>query len=303
VLDAMRRLVTDQIGMVTTGFQPGDRFQDVLIWLQTAMNVTVVKLWPSLMTKRPAFKNADANLREFGLEVLKFHRENKPEDVGRPRDLIDDMLDNLRPDGQPFTEQDLLSQTYGPFFAGIDTLASTIAFGLYSILKQPELRARIEAEAAELFGSEKLDLMQLRKMPVLHAAAIETLRRYPVAPFTPRNVTEPFDFAGFHFEHGTEIMIAQTITHLLPEYYKDPYTFNADRHLDGGDNPPVGVFAPYTLGAHTCLGAGMAESLLMLNLAAILHYTSPSLSSPDYVAPIKSLPLPNPGLKFTLTMN
>jgi cytochrome P450 len=65
---------------------------------------------------------------------------------------------------------------------------------------------------------------------------------------------------------------------------------------------PPGVFAPYSLGAHTCLGAGMAEAIMLINMAALLKFAKLDLTSPDYEVPIRTIPLPNPGQKFALTV-
>ena len=92
-----------------------------------------------------------------------------------------------------------------------------------------------------------------------------------MTPFTPRTVTAPFEFGGFTLQPGTEVMIAQAVTHMLPEYYPNPEKFDIDRHING-PQVPVGAFAPYTLGAHTCLGAGMAEALMLINMAALLKF-------------------------------
>ncbi|MBK8138924.1 MAG: cytochrome P450 [Chloroflexi bacterium] len=299
VFDLMRRLVCDQIGLIGTGVRPGERYKDVLTFLQGAMNVEVLKVWPRALLRRESFKRAKANMLALGLEIVEHHRANPPEKTGRPRNLVDDILAGDRPDGSAFTEDDLMAMAVGPYIAGIDTLASTLSFFVYTVLKHPEVRARLEADAEALFADGTPDLNAFRKAESLHAAAIETLRLYSVTPFTPRTVTAPFEFGGFTLQPGTEVMIAQAVTHMLPEYYPNPEKFDIDRHING-PQVPVGAFAPYTLGAHTCLGAGMAEALMLINMAALLKFARLDLPSPDYVVPVRTMPLPNPGQKFAV---
>lgn len=299
VFDTMRRLICDQIGLIGTGVRPGERYRDVVTFLQGAMNVEVTKVWPRVLLRRESYKRAKASVLELGREIVELHRSNPPGEGGRARDLIDDILAGDRPDGEPFTESDLIAMATGPYIAGIDTLASTLSFFVYAVLKHPEVRARLEADADELFANGMPELNAFRKAESLHAAAIETLRRYSVTPFTPRNITKQFEFAGFTLRPGTDVMIAQAVTHMLPEFYPDPEKFDIDRHI-GKPQPPVGVFAPYTLGAHTCLGAGMAEALMLINMAALLKFAKLDLTSPDYEVPIRTMPLPNPGQKFAV---
>ena len=301
VFDTMRRMICDQIGMVSTGMKAGDHFQDIVTFLKYVMNIELLKTAPRFLLQRQEFKRARARMLELGREVVEFHRANPPEQGGREPDLIDDLLANLRPDGDPFTDDDLIQMAVGPYIAGIDTLSSTQSFLIYAVLKHPEIRARVEADAETLFADGMPELKDFRKAEALHAAGIEVLRRYPVAPFTPRTVTKPFEFNGFHFTPGMQVMVAQTVTHMLPEYYPEPEKFDIDRHM-GKSSVPPGVFAPYSLGAHTCLGAGMAEAIMLINMAALLKFSDLELTTPDYEVPIRTIPLPNPGQRFAVVV-
>jgi cytochrome P450 len=300
VFATFRHLVVDQLGLVTTGVKPGEYFDDILLYLNTLLNVEALKVWPQLMEYRPAFLRAKKRIFALGEQVLAYHRAHPPTEGGRRRDLIDDILEGNRPDGQSFTEADLIAMTVGPFFAGMDTIASTISFYLYAVLKDAQLLARVQAEVDAVFSKGTPTAKDFQAMPVLHAAAIETLRRYPATPFTPRTVIAPFEFGGYDFAPGTEVMIAQTVTHFLPEYYPDPFEFNVERYLGEKSGRIPQVFTPYTLGAHTCLGAGLAEVQMMVTMAALLYYTRLELTEPDKDITVHTMPLPNPGQKFSV---
>ena len=146
VFNTMRRMICDQIGMVSTGMKAGDRFDDIVTFLKYVMNIELLKTAPRILLQRQEFKRARARMIELGREVVEMHRASPPEQAGREPDLIDDLLANLRPDGDPFTDDDLIQMAVGPYIAGIDTLASTQSFLIYAVLKNPEIRARVEAE-------------------------------------------------------------------------------------------------------------------------------------------------------------
>ena len=120
---------------------------------------------------------------------------------------LEDLLAAVDWRGDPLKEGDLLAATIGPFFAGMDTVANTMGFMVYAILKHPEVYQAIQAEVDEHFASGVPPYQELPKLENLYAATIETLRRYPVAPFTPRGVRQSFTFAGHHVEAGQEVII------------------------------------------------------------------------------------------------
>lgn len=301
VLKTVRRIIADQIGLLTTGFRLGDDFDDMLFYLNTLMNVHALKVMPKAMLLRPRFKRAEARLQRLRDEILAYHREVKPGE-GRHRDYVDEFLDNVRPDGKPFSTGDFFSLTVGPFFAGMDTLASTVSFFLYALSKHPDALARVLPEIDALFAEGIPAANDFRKADHLHAAALETLRVYPVTPFTPRTAKVDFEFGGYRIPAGTELMFGNTITHYLDEYFSEPGAFSLDRWLGNAPPPAPNTFTPFSLGAHTCLGAGLAEVLMMLTVAAILRDARLELETPDYEAPIKTMPLPNPGNDFRLRM-
>ncbi len=294
VFEQMRRIVVDQIGLITTGFVAEEYFEDILVVINTLLNVEVLKIWPRVMLRRPRYRQARRCVLAFGRQILQAHQH------GEHNDMVSHIINGTRPDGQPFNESDLVSMIVGTFFAGMDTIASTMAFFMYTVHKYPEILQAVQAEARALFAEGTPDIAAFDKnLPTLRAAMLETLRRYPVTPFTPRVVSEPFDFAGYHFAPGTDVMLAQTVTHLLPEYYPAPERFDISRHLKG-DAPPLHVFAPYSLGNHTCLGAGLAERQMLITMAALLNRVELALAPPDYEITIHTMPLPNPGPRFAL---
>lgn len=299
VLYTVRHIVADQIGLLTTGFKLGDDFDEMLFYLNTLMNVYALKVMPKAMLWRPRFKRAEARLHVLSDKILAYHRD-VPAGEGRPHDYVDDFLENVRPDGQPFTPADLFSTTIGPFFAGMDTLASTISYYLYALLRHRDALERVRPELDALFANGMPTVNDFRKADMLHAAALETLRTYPVTPFTPRTAKVDFEFGGFRIPAGAEIMFGNTITHYMEEYFPAPERFSLDRWLGGAPQPVPNTFTPFSLGAHTCLGAGLAEALMMVTVAALLYETELELETPDYEAPIKTMPLPNPGPDFRL---
>lgn len=298
VLPTIRRIVTNQLGLITLNARADDFFDEIAVYLKTLMNVHALKVWHPIMLKHPAYHHAKQTLGQVSKRLVKEHLENPPAISGREPDLLDDLMRYTRPDGQPLTEGDLSALAIGPFFAGMDTLSSTLSFFIYALAKYPDVLMRVRTEV-----DEKLldvgDFNAYRSLDVLHATTLEVLRMFPVTPFTPRTLIRDLEFGGYHIPADTEVMFAQTVTHFLPEHFEDPHTFNIDRFTEGR-KPAPNTFAPYTLGSHTCLGAGLAEIQLMVNVAIWVKHLNFELTTPDYQVPIKTMPLPNTGNRFSV---
>ena len=296
VRDQLQRLVTEQLGLALTNHSSKEHFEAIRIYLGTLLNVLVIKRQPRLMLRLPRYQNARRKVMEFAQLVVDEQRQGHDHDP----DLVDDLLAAVDWNGDPLKEDDLLAATIGPFFAGMDTVANTMGFMVYAILKHPEVYERIDAEVDEHFRDGVPPWRELPKLATLYAATIETLRRYPVAPFTPRGVIKSFEFAGHYVEAGQDIIIANGLTHFLPEFFPDPWKFDVDRFIPprAEHKQSPGIFAPYTLGPHTCLGAGAAEVQLMVTVGALLRTVRLELLSPDYEIVTKLMPIPGPDPKF-----
>jgi cytochrome P450 len=299
--DTFQRLVTEQLGTALTNHSSREHFEAIRIYLGTLLNVLVIKRWPRLVMKMPRYVNARKKVMEFAQLVLEEHRHPESESPHEP-DLVDDLLASVDWNGDPLKEDDLLAATIGPFFAGMDTVANTMGFMVYAILKHPEVYEAIQAEVDEHFANGIPPWRDLPKLQHLYATTIETLRRYPVAPFTPRGVIRPFDFAGRHVAANQDIIFANGLTHFLPEYYPEPWKFDINRYIAPRQEHKQGqgVFAPYTLGPHTCLGAGAAEIQLMVTVGALLRAVRLELETPEYEIVTKLMPIPGPDPRFKI---
>ena len=138
-------------------------------------------------------------------------------------------------------------------------------------------------------------------MQALHGAAMETLRLYPVASGHRTRVAKPFTFAGYRLEPGDDALVAITVSHFLPELFPEPETFDIDRYHDPrNEHRQRGAYAPFGLGEHTCLGAGIAEVQLMVIIGTLLHAYELELDPPSYELTIVHAPTPSPGKHFRI---
>ena len=298
VVPWVQSVVIEQLGKVIVGTAPGDYGKDIYEFIRTTLLVLITRQRPGFLLHMPAYKRARRRSMELSASIIAHHKAHPPLD--REPDLIDDALAAIQA-GSALKETDLVPIALGPYIAGLDTSANTIAFMLYAIYKHPELLSGIIDETAELFSASVPTPDAMRHADILHRAAMETLRRYPTTPAVQRTVTEPFEFAGHRIDAGGRLFIATTVPHFDERYHPDPYRFDIDRYLPPRNEHRIpGAYAPYGMGAHTCLGAGLAEAQIMLTIACLFHFGRFEMDPVDYNLKIRPLPTNAPANNFRL---
>lgn len=295
---ALKRIAAEQMAVITANTPALEYQDDLTIYMDFLLGVRVFGRYPGFLLKLPRVRRARRRLQELYDKAMAGHQTNPNPDGETPDrdpdlrepDIIDAILELHRADPQLLPETDLWLASMAPFIVGIDTVPNTLAFILYGILKTPELQEQVRAEADALFadadaagGSRAPDAAALRNMDVTHRAIMEAMRLYPVAGLAFRTVANSFDFAGHRIPAGARVLLATALPHYLPEHFPDPERFDIDRYAPGRmEQSRPGVYAPFGLGPHTCLGNGFAQAQLMLTIAAIFHDAELSLHPPGY---------------------
>ena len=292
---AMQKLAAEQIAVLTTGVSAREYADDVIATLDSLLRVHVMRQRPRLLLRLPRLKRARRRMEELHEIVLARHADEGREN----RDLIDDLLELHRTDAQFFPETDLPIAVVGPFFAGIETAASTCAFMLYALLKHPELLGRVTAEADALFDRSTLTPQGLRELDVTRRVVLETLRMYPAIPGLPRTVANSFEFGGYTVPARTSVIVGNTVSHHLPECFPEPQRFDIERYTpERAEHQQPGAFAPFGLGTHRCLAGNFAEAQIALTLLTIVRELELTLSPPGYRLKVSHLPTPHPASSF-----
>jgi cytochrome P450 len=298
VTAAMKRIVTEQLGQLTTNTSPREYIPDLLKMVRTMLFVYVTKQYPKIMLLDPKYQRSKARITGFVREMVQAHRDTPTET--RAPDLIDDLIQAQQDDPKFIPEEDLLFAAMGPYIAGLDTAANALSFILYTLHQHPEVLEQVKAEVDTAFSSGELTAESIRSMDVLHRVILETLRLYPIAPALTRTVSKTFEFGGFTILEGTSVLIGTTVPHFLPEHYKNPHSFDIERFAPPrAEHRRPGVYVPFGVGSHTCLGAGMAEAIIMVSVAGIIRGAKLE-ADPKYKLKIISTPTPSPDDKFAL---
>ncbi len=294
-----QRIVLDQLGMLSLSMPMRDHLDDIIVYFHNKIK-TYLMQQPRLMLYRPRFRRASKRMEELTQRILADHEPEKRHN--KPPDAIDHLLELHRRDPQFLPETDLEAGVLGPVTAGLDTAANICAFMLYELLKRPDLREQVIAEADALFDRGMPEVSDLRQFDVMHRTAMETMRLYPLAPAVSlRTVANSFEFEGYKVSAGETLLIGYSISHRMSEYFPDPERFDIDRYTaERAEHRQPGVYAPFGVGAHRCLGASLAEALIALNMATILREAELVLHPPDCELKTKQSFSLCPDFKFRL---
>ena len=300
VLPAMQYMVVDQLGTILTGAAPLEYVKDIRTTILHILNVLVTRQRPKILLKNPQYKKAKSRVFELGEKMIAQAKARSKTIKEEDRNLIDDIYHAhlTQPDVMPAS--DLIVTLTGPYVAGLDTVANTTAAITYTVLKNPDVKARVLKEVDELFAAGTVDEDGLlKKLPALNGAIMETMRLYPIAVAQMRTATKDFVFEGHQIHAGEMIYIATSVPHFMEEYWPNAKKFDIDRYAKPrAEHMQPGVYSPYGRGPHTCLGKSLAEVQIALSMARLFHKLDLELDPPNYELKTKTAPTPGPATSF-----
>jgi cytochrome P450 len=170
-------------------------------------------------------------------------------------DVLAMLLAARHTDGSPMSAQELRDELVTALIAGHETTASSLAWAVLRLAREPEVQRRLQEEIDN--GTDDAYLV---------ATINEVLRDRPVVPNAePRLVKKPFVAGGFDYPPGAVIFASAYLLHHDPDVYPDPYAFRPERFL--GQQPGTYTWIPFGGGRRRCLGASFA----LLEMKIVLH--------------------------------
>ena len=169
--------------------------------------------------------------------------------------------------GEPMSDRELRDELMTMLFAGHETTASAMAWGLYWIHYVPQVREKLLQELD--FLGESPNPMTIARLPYLTAVCNETLRIYPAAMLTfPRVAQERVELLGHQLEPGTVVVGCTYLLHHREDLYPESKQFKPERFLERQFSPYE--FIPFGGGVRRCVGEALAQLEIKLVLATIL---------------------------------
>ncbi len=246
-LDRMNSLTLEVILRVVFGVSDEGRLTALRPRVNRSVDISPVVLlgwgWPKLQ-RFGLWKRTVENAVELDRLIYAEIRERRQApDLTERTDVLSRLI-CIEDGGDALTDTELRDQLVTLLLAGHETTATALAWALYEIGRDPELRTR-SREAARSGDEVWLD-----------AVLKESMRLHPVIPMVVRTLMKPVTIGGWDLPAGTTIGPSILIAHSRDDNHPDPEVFRPERFL--GQNPPTNTWIPFGGGVRRCIGAGFS---------------------------------------------
>ncbi|XP_069854972.1 LOW QUALITY PROTEIN: cytochrome P450 2G1-like [Dipodomys merriami] len=170
-----------------------------------------------------------------------------------------------------FNLRNLVLTTLNLFFAGTETVSSTLRYGMLLLMKYPQVEAKVQEEIIQVIGPHWIPTVDERiKMPYMDAVIHEIQRLTDIVPLgVPHTVVRDTHFRGYFLPKGIDVYPLLGSVLRDPKYFQHPNDFYPQHFLDEqGHFKKNDAFVAFSSGKRICVG----ESLALMEL--FLYFTS-----------------------------
>uniref|UniRef100_A0A670IPC2 Cytochrome P450 2G1-like n=1 Tax=Podarcis muralis TaxID=64176 RepID=A0A670IPC2_PODMU len=237
------------------------------------MYASILKYFPGPHTK---IYDILEDMRAYIAKRVKKNKETL--DLNAPRDFIDCFLIQMEKEkgnlSSEFNTKNLELTTLNLFFAGTETVSSTLRYGFLFLMKHPEVQAKMHQEIDQVIGQNRAPNVEDRsQMPYVDAVIHEVQRVSDLIPMNvAHSVMRDTEFRGYIIPKGTEIYPMLHTVLFDPKKFKSPFAFNPENFLDeNGRFKKNDAFMPFSSGKRVCLGETLARMELFLFFTTTLQ--------------------------------
>jgi cytochrome P450 len=174
----------------------------------------------------------------------------------RGDDVLSLLLEARHEDGSTIADDELRDELMTLVVAGHETTATSLAWALEQLVRNPEALEQTAAEAADGGG------------PYTDAVVRETLRLRSPFMVVPRLAMKPFRLGDIAIPPGVAVTPSIPLVHRRPDVYPDPEAFRPERFLERA--PGTYSWIPFGGGVRRCLGAGFSMLEMRVVLSTLL---------------------------------
>lgn len=313
---------------VVYGYEPGLRDDPIITIVERAVDLAVSSIKPEVAAFLGAFPFLQhvpswfpgASFKRTAVLSTKYAKEM----IEAPFQYVQESLasgsasPSMVADSLRKAEDQNASETYvkaikesavTAFAAASETTSSTMFIFILTMLQNPEVQARAQAEIDSVVGSVRLPNFEDRaSLPYVEAVLREVLRWHPAVPLSiPHAATNDDVYNGYFIPQGaTIIMNTWAITHNEAKY-PNPEEFKPERFFgaDGKLNDDT-MNVAFGAGRRICVGRYIADASIWSAMVSILaifdikkckdEQGNDINVNPKFTAGITSYPLPFPCL-------
>jgi cytochrome P450 family 135 len=251
VRPAMQRITLEVIIRTVFGVQDPTRRGRLRATLSGALEwgsdprrmAMLAALGPQRLARSGLFRRVREPADELIYDEIR-ERRGAP-DLAERDDVLSMLLQARHEDGSEMSDEQLRDQLMTLLVAGHETTASSLAWAVERLVRNPPVLARLRDEVAA--GDDEY----------VDAVCKETLRLRPILALVLRRLTEPMEIGGRLLPAGANIAPCIYLVHRRPDIYPEPYAFRPERFIER----PAGTYTwiPFGGGVRRCLGASFAQ--------------------------------------------
>ncbi|XP_067419915.1 cytochrome P450 2K6-like [Emydura macquarii macquarii] len=186
-----------------------------------------------------------------------------------------------------FHNINLINLLINLFVAGMDTISTTLRWGLLLMMKYPKTQNKVQGEIIRVIGSSQPRIENRTKMPYTDAVVHEIQRFANIVPMNlPHETTEDVILRGYFIPKGTYIIPLLASVLQDESQWEKPDTFYPEHFLDSeGKFVKKEAFMPFSAGRRICAGETLAKMELFLFFTSLLQrftfHPAPGVTSAD----------------------
>ncbi|KAK7292173.1 hypothetical protein RIF29_07926 [Crotalaria pallida] len=277
-----RRVFNDGNG----GFDPkADEFKAMVVELMVLAGVFNISdfipalEWMDLQGVAGKMKKLHKKFDAFLTNIIEEHKDSKSE---KHQDLLSALLalkDAPGEDADKLNDIEIKALLLNMFVAGTDTSSSTTEWAIAELIKNPDIRVKLQQELDSVVGRDRLVTeADLAHLPYLEAVVKEVFRLHPSTPLSlPRMASESCEILGYHIPKGATVLVNVWAIARDPNEWHNPLEFRPERFLPGGEKACVDIkgndfeVIPFGAGRRICVGLSLGLRVVQLLTATLAH--------------------------------
>lgn len=209
------------------------------------------------------------------------------------REIRDRTLVGMLYSKTKFNDLEIKSTVVDFIGGGIYTMSNTLTMTLFLLAGNQSVQEQLFREIRDNCPPAKdsqnpndieVDVDTLDNLKFLKCCLKESYRLLPTIPGIARLTQRDMVLSNYKVPKGTLVFSNFMVTCRLPQYFKDPNTYNPSRWIRNGESKSDMAFSvlPFGHGVRKCIGHNFAEIEMYLALAKIIkHFRVEPVDSSD----------------------
>lgn len=221
------------------------------------------------------FKKSTEILKKIAIETFDDNKKNT-----NSNNILGFLAADVK--NKEIDKEEAVGQIVNLLVSGHETTSSTLVWALSHLSNNPEIWKLIKKESNEILKYENTDIFinKLMDSKITEKVINETLRLYPSVWATTRTAIDDTEIDNVLIKPKTILLTSAYVSHRNSKYFYDPESFIPERWHDGfKESLDLGVYFPFYIGQHKCLGENFSDLEMRIILLKIANKMDLSLKS------------------------